>query len=106
LFPSQTFCFPSHSLISYSSTYCAKTHFDFKTVLKNIPSQSARHSFCEVGWISPFSTFKSPLSHTTQSNMMHGHYDFNEILFDDYCRFVFDPGGTYNLVVVSLYEPS
>jgi len=29
LFPSQTFCSPSHSLISYASSYCAKTQFDF-----------------------------------------------------------------------------
>jgi len=28
--------------------------------------------------------------------------EFFAILFDDYCRYVFDPGGTYNLVVMSL----
>ena len=57
LFPSQTFCSPSHSLISSSSTYCAKTHFDFKILFKNNPSQSVRHSFCEVGLLSTFFDF-------------------------------------------------
>jgi len=38
--------------------------------------------------------------------MLHSHYDFHVILFDDCCRFVFDPGGPFNLVVVSLSQPS
>ena len=37
---------------------------------------------------------------------MHGHYDFNVILFDDYCKFIFDPSGIFILVVVSLLQPS
>ena len=60
LFSSQTFCSPSHSLILSSSKYCAKIHFDLKILFKNHPSQSVRHSFCEVGWITPFSNFNSP----------------------------------------------
>ena len=103
LLPSQTFCSPSHSLISPSSTYCAKTHFDFKTLFKNHLSQSARH--CKVGWMSPFSIFKSLFSHIAQSIILHCHYDFNAILFDDYFRYVFDPGGTINLVAVSFTNP-
>jgi len=79
LFPFQTFCSTSHSLISYFSISCAKTHFDSKILLKNHLSQSVRHSFCEVGLIQPFSIFKSPFSHIAQSILLHGHYDFNAI---------------------------
>jgi len=101
LFPSQIFCSPSHSLISYSLTFCAKTHFDSKILFKNHLSQSVRHS-CEVGLIPTFSNFMRPFSHIPQSLLLHGHYDFNSILFDDYCKFVFDPGETLTLVVVGL----
>ena len=101
LFPSQTVSSPSHSLILYSSTYCAKIHFDFKIIFKNHPSQSVRHSFCELGLLSTTSNFISPFSHIAQSIIQHGHYDFNVILFDDYCRFVFYLGRPLNLVVVS-----
>jgi len=100
LFPSLTFCSPSHFLISSSSKFCVKTHFDFITHFNILLSQSVRH--CEVGWITSFSIFKSPFSHISQAIILHGHYDFIIILFDDYCRFVFDPGGTINLVVVCL----
>jgi len=100
LFPSQTFCSPSHSLISSSSKFCVKTHFDFITHFKFHLSQNVRH--CEVGWISPFSNFNSPFSHIVQSILLHGHYDFIIISFNDYCRFVFDPGGIFNLVAVGL----
>jgi len=86
LFSSQTFCFISHSLISYSSTYCAKTHFDFQ-------SQCVRHSFCEVGLLSNYSNFMSPFSHITHSCLLHGLSEFNAILFDDYCRYIFYPSG-------------
>ena len=106
LFPSQTFCSPSHSLISYSSSYCTKIHFDFKTLFKNHLSQSVRHFFCEVGLLSTFFHFISPFSQIPHSCMLHGLHDFNAILFYDYCRYVFDPGGTSNLVVVSLKQPS
>jgi len=105
LFPSQTFCSPSHSLISYSSSYCTKIHFDFKTLFKNHLSQSVRHFFCEVGLLSTFFHFISPFSQIPHSRMLHGLHDFNAILFDDYCRYVFDPGGTSNLVAVSLKQP-
>jgi len=57
-----------------------------------------------VGLIPSFSNFLSPFSHISQPNILHGPYDFYAILFDDYCRYVFDPGGTYNLVVVSLSQ--
>jgi len=69
---------------------------------KNHLSQSVKHSFCEVGLIPSFSIFKSPFSHISQSPILHGDYAFNLILFDDYCRFVFDPGGTLTFVVVGL----
>ena len=95
LFPSQTFCSPSHSLISYFSTYCAKTPFDFKTLFKNHLIQSARHFFCEVGHISHFHKFQRPCSNILSPYLMHGLYDFIVILFDDYCKYVFDPGGTF-----------
>ena len=106
LFPSQTFCFPSHSLISSSSTYCAKTHFDFQILFKNHLSQSVRHSFCEVGLLSTSSNFISPFSHITHSCILHGLSEFNAILFDDYYRYIFYHGGTSNLVIVSLQQPS
>jgi len=106
LIPSQIFCSPSHSLILSFSTSCVKTHFDSKFLFKNYLSQSVRHYFCEVGWISSFPNFKSPFSHISQAIILHCHYDFNVILFDDYCRFVFDPGGPFNLVAVSLSPPS
>jgi len=89
LFFSQTFCSPSHSLISSSSISCAKTQFDSKIFFKYHLSQSVSHCFCEVGLIPTFSKFISPLSHIPQSIILHDHYDFNLILFDDYCRFVF-----------------
>jgi len=99
---SQTFCSQSYSLISSSSTSCVKTHFDSKILFKNHHGQSVKHSFCEVGLIPIFSKFISPFSHSPHSILVHGYYDFNSILFDDYCRFVFDPGGTIILVAVSL----
>jgi len=102
LFLSKTFSSPSHSHILSSSKFCAKTHFDFKILLKNHLSQTVIHSFCEVGLIPNFSNFISPFSHIAQSILLHGHYDFIIILFDDYCRFMFYPGGTSNLVAVSL----
>jgi len=102
LFPFQTFCFPSHSLISSSSTYSAKTNFDFQILFKTHLSQSVRHSFCEVGLLSTSSNFISPFSHITHSCILHGLSEFNEILFDNYCKYIFDPGGTSNLVAVSL----
>jgi len=93
LFPSQTFFSLSHSLIS-SLSYSAKINFDFKILFNNHPSQSVKHSFCEVGLIPTFSKFISPLSHILQSIILHGLHDFNPILFNDYYRYVFDPGGT------------
>ena len=106
LFPSQIFCSPTHSLISSSSTCFSKTHFDINILFKNHPSQGVKHCFCEVGLIPSCSFFKSPFSQLSQSILLNGHYDFNSILFDDYCRFLFDPGGTINLVVVSLSQPT
>ena len=103
LFLSQTFCSP---FISSSSTSCVKTHFDFKIIFKNYLSQSVKHSFCEVSLIPSFSIFKSLFSHILQLHILHGHYDFNSILFDDYYRFVFYPSGTINLIVVSLSQSS
>jgi len=102
LFFSPIFCSPSHSLISSSSTSCANTHFDSKILFKYHLSQSASHCFSEVGLIPSFSKFISPFSHIPQSILLHGYYDFNSILFDDYCRFVFDPGGILTFVVVGL----
>ena len=101
LFPSQTFCSPSLSLISSSSTYCTKIHFDFKIVFKNHLSQNAKHSLCAMGWISPISTFNNTFSHIFQEILLYSHYDFNAILFDDYYKYVFDPDGLLNLVAVS-----
>ena len=106
LFASQTFCSPSHSLISSSSISCVKTHFDSKILFKNHLSQSVKHYFWDVGLIPSFSIFKSQFSHIPQSPILHGHYDFNTILFDDYCRFVFDHGGTINLAALSLSQPT
>jgi len=102
LFCSQIFCSPSHFLISSSSTCFSKTHFDIKILFKNHLSQNVKHSFCEVGLIPTFSIFKRPFSQIFHPILLHGHYDFNSLLFDDYCRFVFDPGGTIILVAVSL----
>ena len=59
LFFSPTFCFPSHSLISSSSTSCANTHFDSKFFFKYHLHQSVSHYFCEVGLIPTFSKFVS-----------------------------------------------
>jgi len=105
LFLSQIFCSPTHSLISSSSTCFAKTHFDINILFKIHPSQGVKHYFFEVGLIPSFSIFKNPFSQLSQS-ILHGHYDFNSILFDDYSRFVFYPGGTINLVVMSLSQPT
>jgi len=102
LFPTQTFCSQSHSLLSSSSSSCVKTHFDSKILFKNHYSQSVKHSFCEVGLIPTFSKFISPFSHNPHSILLDGHYDFNSLLFDDYCRFVFYPGGTIILVAMGL----
>jgi len=102
LFSFQTFCSPSHFFISSSSICFAKTHFDIKILFKNYLSQSVKHFFCEVGLIPSFSIFKGPFSQIFHPILLHGLYDFNSILFDDYCIFIFDPGGTIILVAVSL----
>jgi len=102
LFPSQIFYSPSHSLISSSSTCFAKTHFDIKILFKYHLHQSVSHCFCEVGLIPTFSIFISSLSHISPSLLLHGHNDFHSILFDDYCRFIFGPGGTLTFVVAGL----
>jgi len=103
LFSFQNFCSPSHFFISSSSTCFAKTHFDIKILFKNHLSQSVKHFFCEVGLIPSFSILKGPFLQIFHLILLHGLYDFNSILFDDYCRFTFDPGGTIILVAVSLY---
>ena len=59
LFSSQLFYNPSHSIISHSSTFCATTHFYFKIIFKTPLSQSVKHSFGEVGRISPFQNLKA-----------------------------------------------
>jgi len=101
-FSFQNFCSPSRFLISSSLTCFAKTHFDIKILFKNHLSQSVKHSSCEVGLIPSFSIFKGTFSQIFHPILLHGLYNFNSILFDDYCRFVFDPGGTIILVGVSL----
>ena len=60
LFPYQIFCSPSHSHISYSSTTCAKTHFDFKILFKNHLSQSDTLSVNWAGY-HIFTTLKAHL---------------------------------------------
>jgi len=102
LFSFQNFCSPSHFFISSSSTCFAKTHFDIKILFKNHLIQSVKHFFCDVGLIPSFSILKGPFSQIFHPILLHGLYDFNSILFDDYCRFVFDPGGTIILAAVSL----
>jgi len=102
LFPYQNFCSQSHSFISSSSTSCVKTDFDSKILFTNHFSQSVTHSFYEVGLISSFSIFKSPFSQIFHSILLLGHFDFTSILFDDYCRFVFDPGGLVTFITVGL----
>jgi len=37
---------------------------------------------------------KSPSSRVFIKYSLHGIQDFNTIMFDDYCRYTFDPGGT------------
>jgi len=101
-FSSQNFCSPSHSLISSSSTLFANTHFDINIHFKNYPNQSVNHCFCEVGLIPSFSILKGPFSQIFHPILLHGHYDFIIILFDDYCRFVFYPGETLTFVAVGL----
>jgi len=101
-FSFQNFCSSSPFLISSSSICFAKTHFDIKILFKNYLSQSVKDSFCEMGLITSFAIFKSPFSQIFHPILLLGLYDFNSILFDDYCIFVFDPGGTIILVAVSL----
>jgi len=55
-----------------------------------------------MGLITSFAIFKGPFSQIFHPILLHGLYDFNSILFDDYCRLVFDHGGTIILVAVSL----
>ena len=105
LFPSQTFCNPSHSIILHSSTDFATTHFDIKILFKTHLCQSVRHSSCEVGHISHFHKFKGPSPHLTYQYILHGLYDFIEIMFDDYCRYIFDPSGTQLQLLWALKKP-
>jgi len=102
LFSSQNFYSQTHSLISSSSICFAKTHFDINILFKNYSRQGVEHCFFEVGIIPSFSMFTSPFSQLSQSILLHGHYDFTSILFDQYCIFVFDPGGTLTFVAVGL----
>ena len=47
-----------------------------------------------MGRISHFFKLKSPSAHIFYQYLLHGLYDFIEIMFDDCCRYDFDPGGT------------
>jgi len=38
----------------------------------------------------------------TKKFTLHGIQNFNEILFDDYCRYIFDPGGIQLLMLWAL----
>jgi len=86
--------FPPSSIISNSSKDFPKPTFDLELPFRFQLSQSENQNFCKVGRISHFSKLKSPSSHLSYQYLLHGLYDFTKIMFDDYCRYIFDPGGT------------
>jgi len=45
---------------------------------------------------------KSPSSCIFRKYTLHGIQNFNEILFDDYCRYIFDLGGIQLLMLWAL----
>jgi len=83
--------FPPSFTISNSLKDFTKPNFDLELPFRFQLSQSENHNFCEMG--THFSKLKSP-SHIFCQYLLHGLYDFTEIMFDDCCRYVFDPGET------------
>ena len=86
--------FPPSFIISNSSKDFSKPNFDLDLPFRFQLSQSENHNFCEMGRISHFFKLKSPSAHIFYQYLLHGLYDFIEIMFDDCCRYDFDPGGT------------
>jgi len=86
--------FPPLPIISNSSKDFLKPTFDLELAFRFQLSQSENKKFCEVGCISHFSKLKSPSSPILRQYRLHGLYDFTKIMFDDYCRYIFYPGGT------------
>jgi len=58
-----------------------------------------------VGFIENISKHKCPLSCVFGKHSLHEVQNFNENLFDDFCRCVFDPIGTKFLKLWALKNP-
>ena len=86
--------FPTSIIISNFLKDLPKPSSDLELPFRFELSQSENYNFCEVGRISHFSKFTSPSYNISPPYLLHGLYDSPKIMFDDYCRYSFDPGGT------------
>jgi len=85
--------FPPSLIISYSSKDLQNLTFDLELSFRSQLSQRENPYFCEMGLIENVSKHKSLSSCIFRKYTLHGIQNFNEILFDDYCICICDPGG-------------
>ena len=94
--------FPPSPIISYSSKELQKSIFDLELPFRSQLSQRENQYFCEMGLIENVFKHKSPSSCIFTKYTLYGIQNFNEILFDEYCRYIFDPGGIQLLMLWAL----
>jgi len=94
--------FPPPPIIPYSSKDLQKLTFDLELPFRLPLSQSENQYFCEMGFIENVFKHKSPSSCIFTKYTLHGIQNFNEIIFDDYCRYIFDPRGIQLLMLWAL----
>lgn len=97
--------FPNSSIISNFTMDFPKTHFDLMLPFRYPLNQSVNHYFCEVGLVQNSFKIKRPSSRILRNYTLHGVQDFNEILFDHYCRYIFDPKDNKAFNAISHKEP-
>ena len=85
--------FPSSRIIPYSSRDLQESISDLELPFWTQLGQSENQCFSEVGFIENISKHKIPLSCVFGKHSLHDVHNFNENLFDDFCRCVFDLGG-------------
>jgi len=95
-------CFPPSPIISYSSKELQKLTFDLELPFRSQLSQRKNQYFCKMGLIENVFKHNSPSSCIFTKYTLHEIQNFNEILFDDYCRYIFDPGGSQLLMLWAL----
>ena len=92
-------CFPFSPIISYSSKELQKLTFDLELPFRSQLSQRKNQYFCKMGLIENVFKHKSPSSCIFTKYTLHGIQNFKEILFDDYCIYIFDLRGIQLLML-------